>query len=131
MRRSFLAMAGGVVIAIAAGLYAFDRELGEGLGSCGNQVIHTEPSPDGMLRAVLFERDCGATTGISTQVSILKKDESLPSKSGNTFVIGHDPGVGLVWIQPRQLEISFKHAQTVFLKETAVAGVSISYRTTN
>jgi len=120
---------GGVVVAVVAGLYALEREIGDGLGSCGSETIHTEPSPDGALRAVLFEHDCGATTGISTHVSILTKNESLLNKPGNTFIIGHEPAVSLVWIQARALEIRYKPTETVFLKETSVNGVSINYAT--
>jgi hypothetical protein len=120
---------GGVAIAVTAGLYALERGIGDGLSSCGNQPIRTERSPDGALRAVLFERDCGATTGTSTQVSILAKDEILLNESGNTFIIRHEPAVGLTWIRARELEISYKPAETVFQKKTSVNSVSISYAT--
>jgi|KBSMisStandDraft_5_1062788.scaffolds.fasta_scaffold116785_2 hypothetical protein len=30
---------------------------------CGNDIGHEEASPGGKFKSVVFERDCGATTG--------------------------------------------------------------------
>jgi hypothetical protein len=49
---------------------------------CKNIVYKEYASPNAQLKAVVFARDCGATTGFSTQVSILDFDESLKS-NGN------------------------------------------------
>ena len=46
---------------------------------CANTVSAEHISPDGKLRAVLFERDCGATTNWSSQISILRRTEPLPN----------------------------------------------------
>jgi hypothetical protein len=43
------------------------------------------PSPDGRRDAVMFQRDCGATTGFSTQISILDTG-GQPAGSGNGSV---------------------------------------------
>ena len=69
--------------------------------SCGNDVLADVPSPSGERRAVVFQRDCGATTGFSVQVSILRRGKSLPNEAGNTFTAdaNHDPGVSLE-VQP-------------------------------
>lgn len=55
---------------------------------CGNNVLHTIPSPDGKVKAVLFQRDCGATTRASQQLFLLPQGEKLPNKPGNTAVYG-------------------------------------------
>lgn len=52
---------------------------------CGNEVIRRLDAPDGKHSAVLFQRDCGATTGFSTQISILDVGED-PSGGGNAFI---------------------------------------------
>jgi hypothetical protein len=41
---------------------------------CGNDPISETPSPNGQMKVVVFQRDCGATTGFSTQVSVLPID---------------------------------------------------------
>ena len=54
---------------------------------CGNDIYSETLSPDGELKAVIFQRDCGATTGFSTQVSILDTDETLENDGGNINLI--------------------------------------------
>jgi hypothetical protein len=59
---------------------------------CGNEVLRSVPSPDGRVKAVIFERDCGATTGYSGQVSLLAATAALPNEGGDTFVADGDHG---------------------------------------
>jgi hypothetical protein len=67
---------------------------------CGNAVLSEEYSPNREFRAVVFERDCGATTGFSTQVSVLTANGQFltqPSwlhstQPGNVFVADTDHG---------------------------------------
>lgn len=64
---------------------------------CGNEVFQEVLSPDGTYKAVVFQRDCGATTGFSTQVSILKASSQLANRAGNVFAIDGHPD----WTQIR------------------------------
>jgi len=69
-------------------------------GACQNQVFKEYNSPDQSLKAVVFQRDCGATTGFSTQISILESDENLDNESGNIFIVkGHPAEIApeIVW----------------------------------
>jgi hypothetical protein len=87
---------------------------------CANQIIQKIPSPDKKLKAVVFQRDCGATTGFSTQVSVIKANDKPSNAAGNVFsadtyhgkvssgLIG-GPTVEVVWQDPLQLQI--KHPQ--------------------
>ncbi len=61
-------------------------------GDCGNDPISEIQSPDKSLKVVIFQRDCGATTGFSTQVSILSAKRTLPNESGNVMVVDTDHG---------------------------------------
>lgn len=78
---------------------------------CSN-VIHAElPSPDNKYKAVIFQRDCGATSGFSTQISIVQADKALPNDSGNIFVIKGHPethGLELAWLSNKELLINTK-----------------------
>ena len=58
---------------------------------CGNQIHDEIHSADAELRAVIFQRDCGATTGFATQISILGEDERLPNRGGDVLVIDGHP----------------------------------------
>lgn len=54
-------------------------------GMCSNEIVHRAFQPNGSLELVVFQRDCGATTGYSYQLSILK--QGLESnRSGNVFI---------------------------------------------
>lgn len=89
------------------------------------------------MKAVLFSRDCGATTGFSSQISILRVDETL-SGSGNAFSADSDHGaaktgswggpvVEMAWISARALSISYASQARIFKNEREAHGVSITY----
>ncbi len=58
---------------------------------------------------MVFQRDCGATTGFSTQVSIIKADEPLSDgEPGNTYVTTGNPddiSLGVKWLSDDEVEI--------------------------
>src|SRR3990167_7849007 len=58
--------------------------------SCRNQILGETPSPDGSLNLVIFERDCGATTGFSTQATVLAAGAALPHSGGAVFFVTDD-----------------------------------------
>ncbi len=59
--------------------------------ACSNSVVARANSPDGLHSAVMFQRDCGATTGFSTQVSVLEHGKEA-SGGGNAFRADDDHG---------------------------------------
>src|SRR5919106_3054135 len=58
--------------------------------TCQNQVLAEIPAPDLRVRAVVFQRTCGATTASSTQVSLLAASRPLPDDGGNVFIADTD-----------------------------------------
>lgn len=106
--------------------------------SCGNTVIDRADAPDGLHSAWLFERNCGATTGFSTQVSVLDAGAEL-SGSGNAFVADNGEGTAvegdwgapwaeLSWIGNNHLLIRYAAGSRMFEQGRQVSGVRISYR---
>lgn len=91
------------------------------VGMCGNTETQTVVSPDGQIKAVVFERDCGATTGFSTQVSILRANQTLPDDGGNVLVTDASEAstVHVVWTGARTLQIQYPTQATVFHQATA------------
>ena len=96
------------------------------------------PSPDGRWEAVLFERDCGATTDFATHVSLLSAGAKLPNKAGNVFTADSDHGqaplvagnvisVSIKWAGRDSLEIRYDRRARVFSREPKVQGISIVY----
>jgi hypothetical protein len=104
---------------------------------CQNTELSSARSPDGRWRAVMFQRDCGATTGFSTQVSILPIGKKLKG-AGNTFVADDDhgaaarsawggPWASLRWIASDQLEVSHDARAHVFKANPTVNSVQIVF----
>lgn len=91
---------------------------------CGNTILQDIPSPDGLQHAVIFSRDCGATTDFSTQVSILGRTQPV-SGAGNVFIIVDGQAVAprdsaatsdivATWIDSRTLEIQYDSRGQIF-----------------
>jgi hypothetical protein len=97
---------------------------------CGNEIYKTFESPDKKLKAVIFQRDCGATTGYSTQISIIKNSRKLPNKAGNIFTTDGRPEenhIAITWLADRKIELQ-EHTTKFYCKETSMNGVEITYK---
>jgi hypothetical protein len=112
--------------------------VGCGLDPCGNEELETVASPDGKRKAVVFQRDCGATTGFSTQISLVQANDNLPKEAGNTFIADTDhgqapggpgggPKVNLQWTGERELTVKYDRRARVFRSEQSVEGVMVRY----
>jgi hypothetical protein len=104
---------------------------------CGNQIIKEETAPDGRTRAVLFQRDCGATTAFSTQISILKIGEAL-SGPGNVFVADTNHGAAAAtdwggpwadarWLSPSDLLITHDEKARIFKSEYHQSSINVTF----
>ena len=103
-----------------------------GCGLCNNDEQFRVPSPDAALEAVIFQRDCGATTGFSTQISIVTKGSVLPNGGANLFVADTDhgkapaaswggPEVEVDWASKRTIRVVTHRDARVFHKEPAIS----------
>jgi len=106
--------------------------------ACQNTEASRRLSPDGNHVAILFQRDCGAATGFSTQISVLDAN-GKPSGGGNAFVADDDHGTARVgawdgswaemkWLSPEQLLIRYAAKSRIFKKKERVSGVNITYQ---
>lgn len=95
--------------------------------TCGNDVERSVANPAGTLKAVLFERDCGATTAMSQQVSVLASGAQISNEGGNTFVVETDSGVTLRWLGNKMLEVRYPHGARTFAMAKSVGDVQIRY----
>ena len=131
-----LTIAAGTVVCFYVAWFAVGLLL---VGSpCANELLAEVASPDGKWKAVVFQRGCGATTGFSTQVSLLPAASVMPNESGNAFRSdtnhgaapsgpGGGPAVGVVWRSPIELAISHHPAARVFAAERSVGNVEVRY----
>jgi hypothetical protein len=92
-------------------------------------------APDGRHDAVLFERSCGATTGFSSQVSIVRRGAKVEGE-GNVLIADDDggkapaaawggPDVDLGWTDADQLVVRHHPSARLFQSHAQVAGVTI------
>jgi hypothetical protein len=106
--------------------------LSVGCSLCGNDEVLRVSSPDAKLEAVVFQRDCGATTGFSTQISIVAKGTSLPNSGGNVYVADTDhgkapsakwggPEVDVLWTGQRTVKVVTHPNARVFHNKTAIS----------
>jgi hypothetical protein len=99
-------------------------------GMCGNEQYTTLFSPDKAHKAVVFQRDCGATTGFTTQVSVLDADQELENESGNVLVSSGKPSelpLELIWVDSTKLLVKGTSEISPSTKDHNVSGVEIKY----
>ena len=94
---------------------------------CKNESISVIPSPDGKTKAVVFHRNCGATTAANTQVSVLPAYSELPNIQGNALVLDADAPIEVKWVSDSMLSISGLGAARVSHQLEEANGVSIAY----
>jgi hypothetical protein len=105
---------------------------------CNNSVIREVASPSGHLKAVIFQRDCGATTDFSTQLSIIDEANSIADGPGNALtadtdhgsapsIDGGGPEVRVRWTDDSHLRVGVQRRTRLILNETSVHGVTIEY----
>ena len=106
--------------------------------TCENEVISESVNPNQQIKAVIFQRNCGATTGFSTQVSILEFRDELKNDGGNVFVADTNhgeapsdendgPKVEAEWIGNNKLKLSYHPKARTFSKVTSYNDIQITY----
>ena len=105
---------------------------------CGNEIVEEIKSPDKRLKAIIFIRDCGATTGYSTQLSIIEDEDKLENGAGNTLILSDKFGDGLsfdnggakvkaVWTSENSMTIYFDNKIEFTKQEEEIEGIKITY----
>jgi hypothetical protein len=122
---------------VTVAMVLMNRFLGTLRPACVNTVVESVASPDDEWSAVLFERSCGATSGFSSQVSVVRTGSALPDRAGNAFVLLRGdtagttswggPVVTLLWTGPRQLEISHDPTAHAMSSSRRVGDVDIRF----
>jgi hypothetical protein len=106
-----------------------------GSGLCGNDLRRVVASPTGAREAIVFVRGCGATTGFSTQLSVVSKGQALDNEAGNTFVA--DGGrseaaaieIGIRWDGNDALVVRYPAKARTYVQATEVKGIRVRYET--
>lgn len=100
------------------------------LFECKNEIIETIESPSKNKKVVIFQRDCGATTNGSTQVSILAPEAELHDGNGGNIFIVEDAKKDVIveWKNDEELWIYSRNNIETYLKKEKLDGVSIVYK---
>lgn len=130
---------GVMCVALAIiGAFLFWLVVREWPDLCGNEMISESLSPDGSRRLVVFERNCGATTGFTTQVSVLPAKAPLPNEKGNLFISDTDhgaapsgpgggPSIMVTWESDRSVILTHHPKARVGKAEPEAEGVQVRY----
>jgi hypothetical protein len=101
------------------------------LGGCGaiceNEISQTVVSPSGNMKAVVFNRGCGATVDFNTQVSLLPASARLPNNGGNVLIVDDTVPLKIEWESDAVVRITGQLDTQILKQEAAVSGVQVAY----
>jgi hypothetical protein len=107
---------------------------------CGDTVVEHVSSPYGRGAAIVFDRNCGATTAFTTHVAIVDHVDAQPRREDLVFVADADhgaapsrpgggPEVRVRWIDGVHLRVAHHPRARAFRREEAHGRVRITYTT--
>lgn len=94
---------------------------------CNNEVNVVLAALQGERVAVVFNRNCGATTDFNTQLSVLPRGAAAPSQAGNALIADGGVPLKLRWKSESELVVSGHQGAKLFKQAHLANGVMISY----
>ena len=103
---------------------------GCGFSECGTEVIGRELSPSNKLEALIFERNCGATTSFVRGVAVFDKDSEKRSGEGvDVFLVEGRSEITVEWLSDQNLTIDYSGTgMPPFTQLRNWQGVRIEYK---
>ncbi|MBI3946740.1 MAG: hypothetical protein HY321_12530 [Armatimonadetes bacterium] len=132
MRHLALAVGVATGVLVMTGCSRIAGDLPSLTGPCSETVKHADKSPDGRYTAVVFERDCGATTDYVMHVNLregsraFREERSGVIREGSVFVREGRCHIGIRWKDSRTLVVTAPK-DDVFQRARAWRGMSIIY----
>ena len=110
---------------------------------CATTIIDQIASPNGKLKAVVFQIDCGATSDFNSQVAIVPGNRDISKKDSlpKSFFVAdrdhgrapegkeHGPELRLIWLSDSSLEIQHHELARIIRAEKSSKGVAVDYST--
>lgn len=97
---------------------------------CEETVLSEQESPDEALVFSVHRRDCGATTGFVTGLSIRRTGDDLDASAGDdVLIIDGDVPVTASWTDVDKIEVDVPKGAEIFRSEQKWEGITITYRT--
>jgi len=130
-----------VIIMTIGGCVAFLDHLFSDM--CATTVIDQVASPSGKLKAVVFQIDCGATSGFNSQIAIVPGNKAISERGAlpKSFFAAdgdhgrapdgkeHGPELRLNWLSDSSLEVKHHELARIIRAEKSSKGVAVDYRT--
>ena|SRR6201996_4306941 len=112
-----------VVLLIAVGMVMI------GCGLCSKDLVQNSRSPDGVLQATWYTKNCGATTDFSTVVSVHRPDSSFTDDSDIVFVAKGKQTIKLTWAAPHQLAVECASCEraAIFREVTKIGDIDVLF----
>lgn len=96
---------------------------------CAVDIIATRVSPNGRMTAVIFQKDCGATTAYSTQVALIPAGKRFSAENYPIFlVISGTYPPDLKWVSDLEIEVHIPVSERIYKNERRVNDLNIIYR---
>ena len=121
MRRGIVILVGAAILAIALWFLTIDRMF-----EC--EVTHHAalPSPDRSKQAVMFDVDCGVTTGFNTQVAITPMNAVFDREvTPAVLIMDGRWSLPIRWIDDMTLHIRIPAEERTYRKLTTTDDVTI------
>jgi hypothetical protein len=139
-RKTLFVLLAALIATSSGGLALLDHLFS---GMCSTTVIDEVASPNRKLKAILFQIDCGATTGLNSHVAIVPSDKDVSDKGSlsESFLAvdgnhGHAPAgkgggpeVRMNWMSDTRLEIKYHDLARIIRAQASSKGIEISYHT--
>jgi hypothetical protein len=132
MKKRFIRWIGISVAAVGAaivgGVVSIDYFM-SGFGACKTTVHGSIPSPDASKSIIIFEKECGATVGFNTQVSIAPSRGTFSADRYPPFyVVSGRQEVVAKWLGDEAVEVSaVPGAERTYRREERSGDVKIVY----
>lgn len=89
-------------------------------------------------KIIKFDRNCGATTANSIQLSVIPVEEDLENSAGNIFIanslsgndLKNDKSVLVSWLNDHTIKVKYDSRLKIFKKESANGKFKIIYEET-
>ena len=94
-----------VLIGMSCGITGCDR-----INPCQQKEIYRDANPDKIVDVVISQKDCGATTSISSLIFIVPRGASVENYTP-ILTADHVKGLQVEWIEQKQLMIRYSKAR--------------------
>ncbi|MFO0991355.1 MAG: hypothetical protein U1E67_05435 [Hyphomicrobiales bacterium] len=96
--------------------------------TCPVTLYAALPSPDRSKQVVLFDVDCGATTGFNTQVAIAPVDVTFDREvTPAVLIMDGRWSLPIRWIDERTLRVRIPEGVRIYRRLTSTGDVTILY----